>query len=42
LLAQAGRKTEAHEALTLARGLSTDEAVRRYLEGKREALGPLE
>ena len=42
LLAQAGRQTEAHEALTLARGLSTDGAVRRYLEGKREALGPLE
>ena len=39
LLAQAGRKTEAHEALTLAMGLSTDDAVQRYLEGKRQALG---
>lgn len=39
LLAAAGRKAEAHEALTLAVGLSTDEAVRRYLEGKRQALG---
>ena len=42
LLAEAGRKTEAHEALTVAIGLSTDEAVKRYLEGKREALGTLE
>jgi RNA polymerase sigma-70 factor (ECF subfamily) len=39
LLAEAGRKAEAHEALTVAIGLSTDEAVRRYLEGKRAALG---
>jgi RNA polymerase sigma-70 factor, ECF subfamily len=38
LLAEAGRKAEAHEALTVAMGLSTDEAIRRYLEGKREAL----
>jgi RNA polymerase sigma-70 factor (ECF subfamily) len=35
LLAEAGRTAEAHEALTLAIGLSTDEAVRRYLERKR-------
>jgi RNA polymerase sigma-70 factor, ECF subfamily len=42
LLAEAGRKTEAHDALTLAIGLSTDEAVKRYLEGKREALGAFE
>ena len=42
LLAEAGRKTEAHEALTLAMGLSTDEAIKRYLEGKREALGAFE
>ena len=42
LLAEAGRKTEAHEALTVAMGLSTDEAVKRYLERKREALGALE
>jgi RNA polymerase sigma-70 factor (ECF subfamily) len=39
LLAEAGRKTEAHEALTLAMKLSTDEAVTRYLEAKRKALG---
>ena len=42
LLAEAGRKTEAHQALTLAMGLSTDEAVKRYLEDKRGALGVLE
>lgn len=39
LLVEAGRKAEAREALTRALGLSTDEAVRRYLEGKRAALG---
>lgn len=39
VLAEAGRKTEAHEALTVAIGLSTDEAVKRYLEGRRAALG---
>ena len=39
LLAEAGRKTEAHEALTVAVRLSTDEAVKRYLESKRTALG---
>jgi RNA polymerase sigma-70 factor (ECF subfamily) len=38
LLAQAGRRTEAHEALTVAIGLSTDDAIKRYLERKREAL----
>lgn len=38
LLAQAGRKAEAREALTVAMGLSTDDAVRRYLEGKCAAL----
>lgn len=42
LLAEAGRKADAHEALTVAMGLSTDEAVRRYLECKRAALGTLE
>jgi RNA polymerase sigma-70 factor (ECF subfamily) len=31
LAAKAGRKDEAHQALTLAIGLSTDEAVRAYL-----------
>lgn len=38
LLALAGRKAEAHEALTLAIGLSADKAVRRYLQGKLAAL----
>jgi RNA polymerase sigma-70 factor, ECF subfamily len=38
LLATAGRKAEAHEALTVAIGLSTDDAIKRYLEGKRDAL----
>jgi RNA polymerase sigma-70 factor (ECF subfamily) len=42
LLAETGRKTEAHEALTVAIGLSTDEAVTRYLAAKRETLGALE
>ncbi len=42
LLAEAGRHADAHEALTVAIGLSTDEAVKRYLEGKRAALGSLE
>jgi predicted RNA polymerase sigma factor len=42
LLAAAGRRTEAREALTVAMGLTTDEAVRRYLEGKRAALGAKE
>ena len=39
LLAQAGRKAEAREALTLAMGLSSDPAVRDYLRGRIEALG---
>ena len=39
LLAEAGCRTEAREALTLAMGLSTDEAVKRYLEDRRKALG---
>ncbi|MGV3491785.1 MAG: RNA polymerase sigma factor [Devosia sp.] len=34
LLALAGRKAEAHEALTVAIGLTTDGAVRRYLQGR--------
>jgi RNA polymerase sigma-70 factor (ECF subfamily) len=42
LLAEAGCRTEAHDALTVAIGLSTDEAVKRHLEGKRDALRPLE
>ena len=36
--ARAGHKDEAHEALTLAIGLSSDEAVRQYLSGQRAAL----
>jgi RNA polymerase sigma-70 factor (ECF subfamily) len=39
LLAAAGRKTESHEAFTVAIGLSTDEAVKRHLAGQRAALG---
>ncbi len=38
LCVRAGRKAEAHEALTLAIGLSTDEAVRHYLVGQRTRL----
>ena len=38
LCALAGRKDEAHEALTLAIGLSADEAVRHYLIGQRAKL----
>jgi len=38
LCARAGRKAEAHEALTLAIGLETDEAVRHYLIGQRTKL----
>lgn len=38
LAARAGRKDEAHESLTLAIGLSTDEAVRHYLIGQRAQL----
>jgi RNA polymerase sigma-70 factor (ECF subfamily) len=38
LAARAGRKAEAHEALTLAMGLATDEAVRQYLANQRNQL----
>jgi len=38
LLAEVGRKSEAQEALTVAMGLSTDDAVTRYLQDKCEAL----
>lgn len=38
LCARAGRKEEAFEALTLAIGLSTDEAVRHYLIAQRTKL----
>ena len=38
LLADAGRTREAHEALTVAIGLSTDTAITRYLEDTRNAL----
>ncbi len=38
LAARAGRKTEAHEALTLAIGLATDDAVRHYLIAQRAKL----
>lgn len=38
LMAAAGRKEDAHEALTVAIGLSTDAAVRRYLQSRLEAL----
>lgn len=38
LLAQAGDKAAAHEALTLAMGLSADSAIRRWLDGRRNAL----
>ncbi len=38
LAARAHRKDEAHEALTLAIGLSTDEAVRHYLLAERAKL----
>ena len=37
-----GTFTPVEVGLTVAIGLSTDEAVKRYLEGKREALGALE
>jgi RNA polymerase sigma-70 factor (ECF subfamily) len=39
LLAESGRTAEAREALTVAIGLSTGDAVKRYLEAKRAALG---
>lgn len=38
LLARTGRKAEAREALTLALGLTTDTAVRHYLQGQIAAL----
>jgi RNA polymerase sigma-70 factor, ECF subfamily len=38
LLAKAGHKDAAHQALTLAIGLSSDPAVRQYLHKQREAL----
>jgi len=38
LAARAGRKSEAHEAFTLAIGLSTDDAVRHYLIAQRATL----
>jgi RNA polymerase sigma-70 factor (ECF subfamily) len=42
LLGRAGRRGEAYEALTLAMGLATDPAVRRYLAVQRDALGSLD
>ena len=42
LLAKAGRRTEAYEALTVAAGLAADDAVRRYLLKQRDELGPLD
>jgi len=42
LLAKAGRRTEAYEALTLAAGLAADDAVRRYLLKQRDDLGALD
>ncbi len=39
LLTLTGRKEEAHEALTVAIGLSTDPAVRRFLQGRLAELG---
>ncbi len=38
LLAKAGRKAEAHEALSLAIGLADDQAVRQYLMQQRAVL----
>ncbi len=38
ICAELGRRTEAYEALTLAIGLSSDQAVRRYLQRGLEAL----
>ena len=39
LLARAGKTAEAAEALTVAMGLTTDEAVRTYLRGLRHLVG---
>ena len=38
LLARADRRSEAHEAFTLAIGLSADPAIREHLQGQLEAL----
>jgi RNA polymerase sigma-70 factor (ECF subfamily) len=38
LCAMAGRKEDAYEALTVAVGLATDPAVRRYLQHRLERL----
>jgi RNA polymerase sigma-70 factor (ECF subfamily) len=38
LSAMAGKREDAREALTVAIGLSTDEAVRQYLQGRLKAL----
>ena len=40
LLAEAGRETEAREALTVAVELSADDAVKRYLTRRRDATHP--
>ena len=37
-----GSKAETHEGLTVAMGLSTGEAIKYCLAGKRAALGPVE
>lgn len=42
LLRRAGRRAEAREALTIAIGLATEDAVRGYLMREREGLGPLD
>jgi len=39
LLTRAGRRGEAREAFTVAIGLSTDDAVKRYLAQRRDTLG---
>lgn len=36
--ARAGYREDAHEAFTIAIGLSSDSAIRRYLQGRRDAL----
>lgn len=38
LAARAGRRDEAYEAMTLAIGLATDDAVRQYLIAQRKLL----
>jgi RNA polymerase sigma-70 factor (ECF subfamily) len=42
LLMRAGRRAEARQALTVAIGLSTDDAVRRHLMRKLDGLGALD